>query len=251
MKYLIYIFALLLCAVGIYAQEMSVHQLLTSEEIKNIEIKELPGIGLCTDLDGDSVMLIDYEDLPIVHIPAKADARQIIVCDSTIYGAVGNAIYADTCSVPTMILDNKEFVLYPATAETFFVCTSDSTWSDLMIVNPKEKLYSNVLSVAEPIYKIVANDEHVLALMRNQVVAIGSGNEIAPLYENVGLNDIELSPYGLFMATHEGLFIAPSLNNERLVSTKSFARIWWINETLYLLDQKGSLWAVENFKLPN
>lgn len=251
MKYLIYTSALLLFAVGSYSQEMSVHQLLTSEEIKNIEITELPGIGLCADLDGDSVMLIDYEDLPVVHIPAKADARQIIVCDSTIFGAVGNAIYADTCSVPTMILDNKEFVLYPATAETFFVCTSDSTWTDLMLVNPKQKLYSHILSVAEPIYKIVANEEHVLALMRNQVVAIGAGSEIAPLYENAGLNDIALSPYGLFMATNEGLFIAPTLNNERLVSTKPFARIWWINETLYLLDQKGSLWAVENCKLLN
>ena len=146
------------------ANNIQIRKVLSGKERDSIEIFELPGFGLSANLAGDSVMLLDFEDLPIIHIPAKADARQIIVCDSTIYGAVDNAIYADTCSVPVMILDNQEFRIYPATTETFYVCTSDSTWSSLMLVNPKVGLYSEVTAIDRPIDQVVANDEHTFAI---------------------------------------------------------------------------------------
>lgn len=249
MKKVLFISIVVIAVISCYGEKMSKRQLLSQDELKDIEISELPGFGLCAYLEGDSVMLLDSEDLPFVHIPAKTDARQIIVCDSMIFGAIGNAIYADTCSTPTMILDNENFVLYPATDKSFFVCTSDSTWSDVILVNPSERIYSNITAQPEPIYKIVANDEHTVALMGNQVIAIGANNEIAPLYENKYLNDIAISPHGLFMATDEGLFLAPNLNNEILISTKPFSRIWWINETLYFIDAEGSLCAIDNFSL--
>ncbi len=231
------------------ANNIQIRKVLSGKERDSIEIFELPGFGLSANLAGDSVMLLDFEDLPIIHIPAKADARQIIVCDSTIYGAVDNAIYADTCSVPVMILDNQEFRIYPATTETFYVCTSDSTWSSLMLVNPKVGLYSEVTAIDRPIDKVVANDEHTFAIMKDQVVALGANNEIAPLYQSPALFDIALSPIGMFIATGEGLFLAPKLSDVQRISSLPFSRVWWFDSSLYLQDMDGNILAIDEFSL--
>lgn len=223
----------------------TVRTLLKGSELTDIEIAELPGTGLCINLEDDSLMYLDDPALPIYHLKAKTDTREIIVCDTTIYGSVGNAVYADTCTTPVIILDNDMFRLYPADGSSFYVCTADSSFSSLILVDPVAGAYSVVTEIDAPIRKVVANDTHTFALINDEIVALGANNERMPLYGGEGINDIALSPLGLFIATDAGLYSTSRLSELKYWSKRRYMRCWWIGESLYLLDGDNNLFAID------
>lgn len=220
--------------------------IMTGAELEGLDIAELPGVGMCINLDGDSLIYLDDPELPILHLPSKSDTRQIIVCDTTIYGSVGAGVYANADTIPVIILDNESFSLYPASGSTFYVCTADSLNSSLILVDPLSGAYSYVSEIDAPIYKVVANDQHTLALLDNEIVAVGANNEMATLFEGQGINDMALSPMGLFIATDSGLYLTSHLSELELWTSRKCLRVWWINKSLYVLDSSGTLVAIDN-----
>lgn len=231
------------CAHGYEAR-----MLLKNVEIDSIEITELPLLGICLNLEGDSLVYLDDPELPVLHLPAKTDARHIIVCDSSLYVAVGAAVYADTCTTPLIVLDNEQFRLYPATESTFYVCTADSAFTNLILVDPSHGAYSVVGDFDFEIDKIVANDVHTFALTGDQIVALGAGSQYVTLYQGDGINDIALSPIGMLIATDEGLYRSPRSSEIEMWSERPLARVWWIAPTLYVLDTKGNLMAIDGIE---
>lgn len=245
MKKLLILILFLLCRSSICSAQPRARLLMPGDGFADFDITELPGLGLCINLDGDSLIFLDDPELPFLHLEAKKDMREIIVCDSTIYGSVGNAVYADTCSVPVIVLDNNMFHIYPAYGPSFYVCTADSAYSHLMLVDPVAGAYSVVTEVQAAIQKVVANDKHTFALIEDYIVALGADNEMVPLYQGEQVNDIALSPLGLFVATEKGLFSTSTQSDVRLWSERCYKRVWWIDESLYLQDSGNNLFAVD------
>lgn len=245
MKKLLISTVLLLCWSMMASAQLQARLLMSGEGLSNIDVTELPGLGLCINMDGDSLIFLDDPELPFLHLDAKKDMREIIVCDSTIYGSIGYAVYADTCNVPVIVLDNDMFHIYPAYGPSFYVCTADSDYSHLMLVDPVARAYSVVTEIQAPIQKVVANDKHTFALIEDYIVALGANNEMVPLYQGEHINDITLSPLGLFVATDNGLYSTRTQSDIKLWSKRCYQRVWWINESLYLQDSHNSLFAID------
>lgn len=249
MKNRILVISIIILAGLSAASEISVRSLLKGkDDFSDFEIAELPGIGLCISLEGDSLMYLDDPELPVLHLESKTDSREIIVCDTTVYVSIGEAVYADSNTEPVIILDNDRFRLYPAGEKAFYVCTSDSIWSNLILVDPISKAYSVVTEIDAPIRKVVSNDTHTFALLDNDIVALGAGNEIVPIFSGQNINDIALSPLGMFIATDDGLYSTSKQSELKYWSKRTYLRVWWIGGTLYLLDTDNNLFAVDGLK---
>lgn len=245
MKNILFTIFCLLCEVNVAYAQPQARLLMHGEGLSELNLLELPELGLCINLDGDSLIYLDDPELPILHLDVKRDTREIIVCDTTIYVSVENAVYADTCNTPLIIMDNNMFSLYPACGSSFYVCTADSAYSDLILVDPVAGAYSIVTKIEAPIQKVVANDTYTLALINNQIVALGANNAMLPLYQGEEINDMAISPLGLFVATDEGLFLTQNPSEVKCWSKKKYTRVWWVNESLYLLDAENNLYAID------
>lgn len=248
MKYISTVLAL--CVAFSAAARMECRPVLSPAETDSLRIAELPGFGIATFLDGDSIMLVDSPDLHVIHIPAADGARQIIGTDSALYCSVDyfvSQISPDGQSLTRVaVFDNTQFSLFSASGSSFFVVTADEDWSSVHLIDPRAGVYSPVLEIDAPVRKIMANADHTFAWIGENIVAIGAGQALATLVSEPTLRDVVLTPAGIIAATASGLWLIESPSSVRRLSSVSARRLWYNSDTLYLLLPDGALVAIDS-----
>lgn len=251
MKRIVVICFSLLCLSFAVMAEPVKRIVLQAGEAKDIEISQIPGIGIVSYLDGDSLMILDDPELPIVHIKAIDGARQIVATDSAVYCAVGHYIcrLLEECDtlVDVAVIDNNQFRLYPASGDSFFVVSSDEEWASCKLFDPTNGVYADILDIDMPIYKVLANSNHVFAWLDDNVVAIGAEGAIATLIKDSTLRDIEFTVRGLLAANDEGLWLIESPDSIKHLSNRTFKRLWYMPDILYLQTDDDSVIAIDDF----
>lgn len=222
--------------------------MLTPEQTDSLKLVELPSIGLALELGGDSLMVIGAETMPPLHIPAYEGARNLIATDSTMYCSEGHYIYAISPGgldrTEVAVLDNDQFYLYPANGSTFLVVTTDELHADCLLFDPVAGVYTEIISIDSPIFKAVANDEHILVWSGNHILTVGENGQAVPIISDETIRDMVLAPSGLFVATEDGVLLFNSPVEAKVFCELPIQRLWYINETLYLLTDTGYLLAL-------
>lgn len=227
--------------------KIGVTQLLEPDQTDSITIVELPLLGLAMPLGGDSVMIID-NDFPVIHISAFTNARNFIATGSAFYYSEGNFIYAispdGTSHTQVAVMDNEQFTMYPAVGSSFFVVTSDDTYSCCQLFDPINHVYSEVLSIDAPIYKVVANENHVIVWAGDHVLLVGEQGKTVPLLTEQTLKDFVLTPKGIIFADDEGMYLYKSLEEQTYIAPIRAIRLWYVADILYILCDSGALIAL-------
>ncbi len=249
MKKLLTVMFLACCLVSRASNDMRL--VLDRDESRSIQIGGLPGVGIVAFLDGDSLMSLDDAELPVIHIPAIKDARQVLITDSAFYCVEDNYICRLDLGKNELhdvaVLDNDRFTLYPACGNSFFAVTADEDFSNCLLFDPESGTYSKVLDYPGPIRKMVASRDHVFAWIDESVCLVGGDEALATLITDPALNDIVLTPHGLVAANSEGLWLIVSPSDVRLISRMKAGALWFVGNSLYLLHESGCLIAVDNF----
>jgi hypothetical protein len=247
MKTLISIFITLSLSFGSLHAKLNINILLEPSQTDSIFIVELPKLGIAIPLGGDSLMIVD-NNLPVVHVKNYAGANNFIVTDSLVYYSADNFIYSlnpsNGDSKRVAVMDNGQFSLYPAVENSFFVVTSDDEYSRCQLFDPVNKVYSDVVGVEAPIYKVVANEQHVIVWAGDNLLLVGSQGKIAPLLTEPSLRDFVLTEKGIIFADEEGLYLIESITEQKLISTLAITRLWYVGDILYGLTDSGYLFAV-------
>lgn len=224
---------------------------LEPKEGRNIDITDIPGAGLAAMMGGDSITLLDTPDLQIAHMPIIADTRQLVVTDSAIYCTIRNYICrmdSVTGSLQDVaVFDNNQFNIYPACGNSLFVVTADNDFSDCALLDPDNGLYNDVLSYEGLIRKITASKDHVFAWIDNCICLIGENQSLATLISDPTIKDIVLTPSGLVVANRDGLWIVVSPTETHRLLNSHFAKLWYVNSTLYLQCENGAVVAIDDF----
>lgn len=246
-KYLLFI----LTALAFWNQanaDMKLAVMLEPAQTDSLTFMELPSLGLAVKLGGDSLLVVGAETMAPLHIPAYEGATNLIATDSTMYCSEGHFIYAITSDgmdrTEVGVLDNEQFSLFPATGTSFLVVSSDELHADCLLFDPVASVYSEVMSINAPIFKAVANDEHLLVWAGNHILTIGNGGQAASIFTDDSIRDMVLTPSGLIVATDQGLLLFTSLVDAKVLYELPVQRLWYIDETLYLLTDNGYLLAL-------
>lgn len=227
--------------------KIGISRLLEPDQTDSITIIELPLLGLAMPLGGDSVMIID-NDFPVIHVSAFANARNFIATDSTFYYSESNFIYTISPDgknhTQVSVIDNEQFTMYPAIGSSFFVVTSDDNYSCCQLFDPENHVYSEVLSIDAPIYKVTANENHVIVWAGDHILLVGEQGKIAPLLTEPTLKDFVLTPMGLILADDDGIYLYKSLEEQTFIAPIRATRIWYVADILYILCDSGALIAL-------
>lgn len=227
--------------------------LLEPTQTDSISIVELPHLGLAVPLGGDSLMIID-DELPVVHVKNYDMSDNFIATDSTFYYSSDYFIYSlspssgDTERVA--ILDNNQFSLYPATHNSFFAVTSDDNYSRCQLFDPVHKVYSDILEIDLPIFKVSANNDHLIVWAGDNLLLVGENGNVAPLITESSVRDFVLADEGVFFADDDGIYLIKSLTEQIKLSHTSVIRLWYIDNILYGLAESGHLFAIHDIELP-
>lgn len=250
MKRLLILFSFILTLTA--SAEVTSRLVLHPEESRAMEISEISGLGLVAYLGGDSIILLDSPDLEIAHLPAMNDARQILNTGSALYCSIGNYV----CSLDTvnmslndvMIVDNEDFKLYPAIGDSFFVLTSDPEWSNCILVDPENNIYSDVLEFPGLIKKVVASRDHCFVWIEDNICLVGQEGQLATLLCEPTLTDLVLTPSGIVVATSDGLWVIEDPSHIHRISDEKIEKLWYVDKSLYLMHENGMLIALDNFE---
>lgn len=247
MKTIIAFFITFVLSAGSLHAKLKINILLEPSQTDSIHIVELPKLGIAVPLGGDSLMIVD-NNLPVVHVKNYAGAINFIATDSMVYYSTDNFIYSlnpsNGYSKRVAVIDNDQFSLYPALGNSFFVVTSDDEYSRCQLFDPENKVYSDVLGIEAPIYKVVANEEHVIVWAGDNLLLVGNQGKVAPLLSDTSLRDFVLTDKGIIFADDEGLYLIESITEQKLISTLPIMRLWYIADILYGLTDSGYLFAV-------
>lgn len=222
--------------------------ILTPEQTDSLAFVELPSLGLAIELGGDSLLVVGAETMPPLHIPAYEGAKNLVATDSALYCSEGHFIYAITPGgkerKEVAVLDNDQFTLYPANGTSFLEVTSDELHAICLLFDPVASVYSEILSIDAPIFKAVANYEHLLIWAGNHILTIGDGGQAVPILSSEGIRDMVITPSGLTVATDDGLLLFTSLIDAKIINELPIQRLWYIDDTLYMLTDSGYLLAL-------
>lgn len=249
MKNILALFGILLALhTNAYAQKIGMNRLLEPEQTDSINIMELPRLGLAMPLGGDSVMIIDNE-CPVIHVSALANAhRDFVATDSAFYFSEGNFIYAISpdgkSHEQVAVLDNEQFTMYPAVGSSFFVVTADDDYSCCQLFDPINHVYSDVLQINGPIYKVAANENHLIVWAGDHLLLVGEKGKAVPLLTEPTLRDFVLTPKGIVVAADEGIYLYKSLKEQIRIAPVCATRLWYVADILYILSDSGALVAL-------
>lgn len=249
MKTLIALFVTFVLSCGTVHAKLNITILLEPSQTDSIHIVELPKLGIAMPLRGDSLMIID-NNLPVVHVKNYTGTNNFIATDSVVYYSVDNFIYSlspsNGESKRVAVIDNDQFTLYPAVGNSFFVVTSDEEYSRCQLFDPVNKIYSDILEIEAPIYKVAANDNHVIVWAGNNLLLVGNNGNIATLITEPSIRDFVLTDNGIIFADDEGLYIVKSITQQTHLTTLSVTRLWYVADILYILTESGHLFAIYN-----
>lgn len=227
--------------------EFNMNILLEPSQTDSISVVELPHLGIATPLGGDSLMIID-DEFPVIHVKNFATAENFIATDSIFYYSEGYFIYSlyptDGKTERVAVLDNDRFTLYPATDDSFFAVTSDDTYSRCQLFDPVNKVYSDILEIDLPIYKVAANEDHLIIWAADNLLLVGENGNLATLLTEPSIRDFVLTDDGIIYADNEGIYLIKSLTEQLKLTQASIVRLWYVDNILYGLTESGHLFAI-------
>lgn len=201
------------------------------------DIIQLPGYGLGIKSGPDSIMLIDNQELAFIRWVEPNNARSIVDCGNSFYGAEGDSIYRiATDSLPRKLvgrLDNEQFTLSAATDSTFYAITADEDFSCVYEINPETGYADPVISIEAPLLKIARMDKNILLWVDDTImIAKDKDNTIIPFYAAPNITDMEFTPVGIFVGTDKSVIWFTDIGEGVEILSEGVTNLWWDPEDL-------------------
>lgn len=201
------------------------------------DIIQLPGYGLGIISGQDSIMLIDNQELAFIRWMEPNNARSIVGCGNSFYGAEGDSICRiATDTLPRKFvgrLDNQQFTLSAATDSTFYAITADEDFSCVYEINPETGYADPVISIEAPLLKIARMGENILLWVDDTImIAKDKDNTVIPFYSDPNITDMELTPIGIFVGTDKSVIWFTGIGEGLEILKEGVSNLWWDSEDL-------------------
>lgn len=212
-------------------------------DISTLEITTLPGLG-CVVLLGDSVVLLDSPALDIVEWNSCASVEDIVVCGSRTFAKQGTKIIELTDNGITTLCEmiTGDFRITGESEKSMILYMEDFDLSIVNRLNINSKTYDELLRIPQPIDKVVANSNVILALQGNKIVDILMKPKLFYSSGNMVINDLCMCTDGLLVATDNDVILLQTLDYIFTFSQTGAKRIWCDGEDIYLQDITDNLY---------
>ncbi len=212
-------------------------------DISALDITTLPCMGSVV-LIGDSVVLLDSPNLDIVEWSSHTSVEDIVVCGSRTFGKQGvNIIEIENNSNTEFCRVGTSDFKITAQSEDYIILYMENY--DLSIVNRlnvNSKTYDELLRLNQPLDKIVANSNVILALQGNKIVDITAEPKLLYSSGILMINDLCMCPDGLLVATDIDVKLLQSQELVFTFSNSGAKRLWCDGEDIYVQDNEDNLY---------
>lgn len=211
-------------------------------DVEDFYLTTLPGMG-CVALLGDSLVLLDSENLDLLEWGKGLDVTEVVTCGKRTFAKQHNKIIEITLDSATQVaaFDSENFSIYSETDTTLIVNATTLDMTVVMRFNIERMTYDEILRITSPIKKVCANGIVVLSLSEDKIIDI---DPLPTLFyqSKEAINDIAMSPDGLLVATDKQVALLKSEEDIVLFSKEGAKRLWSDGFDIYLLDNKGDLY---------
>lgn len=213
------------------------------------DIIHLAGIGLVLKISSDSLMLLDNPNLNSIQWLESNNGRSFVSYGSCIYTTQGDSIYRlATETTPHKLvgrLDNEQFNLHPASDSTFYALTADEDFSCVYEIDPRDRTCIPFFSVRAAMPKLSSYRDKTMFWIDDQILLASTDGKLIPVFSSETITDMQLSPLGLFVASHAGLHWISGIQKGTILINEPIARLWWDDrDILYYLTCEGDLIAL-------
>lgn len=211
-------------------------------DVEAFFLTSLPGMG-CVALFGDSLALLDSENLDVLGWGKGLDVTEVVACGTRTFAKQHEKIIEITLdrTIDVATFDSENFSIYPETDTTLIVNAFALDMAIVMRFNIDRMTYDEILRIPTAIEKICANGKVVLALNGNKIIDIDPSPVL--FYQSNGrVNDIAMGPNGLLVATDSQVTLLKTKNDISIFSKEGAKRLWSDGVDIYVLDKKGNLY---------
>lgn len=255
MKKIITIGVLALCALATTAGIVKTTLIRAGEISLNPNyVIQLPGVGLVFMCSPDSAILLDAPDLAAIHWLEPNDARDMVLCGEYMYAASSDSIYrVATDDSPRKFvarMDNEQFRIYPANDSTFYVCTADEEFSNLMVINPGDGELFPLLAYNGPIQKVAELGGRTMLWTDDMITMYNAdADSLEYIFHSSLITDMALCQMGVIVATTECTYLIENSTTGGRIIPEGVQRIWWDNDDiLYYLTLDGDFKAITGIR---
>lgn len=212
-------------------------------DISTLNITTLPGMG-CVILLGDSVVLLDSPALDIVEWNSHESVEEIVVCGSRTFGKQGKKIIEliDNGTTTLCEMVTGDFKITGESEKSMILFMEDFDLTIINRLNINSKTYDELLRITQPIDKVVANSNVILALQGNKIVDILTKPKLFYSSGNILINDLCMCRDGLLVATDKDVILLHMVDHIFTFSQTGAKRIWCDGEDIYLQDITDNLY---------
>lgn len=210
--------------------------------LEGMFITTLPGMG-CAALLGDSLILLDNNELPLIEWGKNLDVTEVVPCGPRTFAKQGNKIIEIRPEkvIDLATFDTEDFSIFNETDSTIIVCAYVMDMTIVTRFNVERKKYDEVLRITQPLEKICANGNAVFALNGNNIIDIDPSPTL--FYRGKeSINDLCMCLDGLLVATDKDVTLLKSKDDIIKFSKDGAQRLWCDGEDIYLLDIKGNFY---------
>ena len=262
MKYYIltyFIFGILLSA---FCQKNQSPEILKSDIKLLLTTNEIDVRNVPLFFNGNDLIIIDGRKmfiLPITEVTNNTPAaglipkevnrfEQLVYSGSNAFIKDGGSILQleDTTVNLFIKMPHKNFSIYPANEENFYVVIQESNNSELFIVHTETGKLLKLLSSPEKISNVVGTGERTIVAIGNDIFLLEEEETILIHHNETPIKSVAGSEYGLFIASENELsylclpFVVVPVIKENI------QKIQCANNTLIVLIEDGRLYKVDN-----
>lgn len=210
-------------------------------DISQHDLATLPGMG-CVILMGDSLLLLDDNELPILNWGLHRNVEEVTVCGSRTFAKIDNKIVEITPGSTTdvLTLETEDFHLYPESERSLVVKAVVGSLTIVARVNVENKKYDEILRVPQQMQKIEANSKVVLALSGSKIIDITGDPDL--FYSAPSpINDMVMCEEGLLVASDKNILLLKSPEDVSIFCKEGAKRLWYDGDDIYAQDLKDNL----------
>ena len=198
----------------------------------------LPQYGLVA-VSGDSLIVLKDTNLSSISWLNNKSYDHVISCGRKLIGKRDSTLYLIEEKEALQIIkyNTNDFSIFSHDENSILVMSWNEGLTTVMLVDIEKKTYTELLRIPYVIWSITSNGSNIYAIVENSLCVIDEKGYPLKIYTNdLGLNDITFSPYGLLVATDENILYVKSKGEMGVFFEKGAKRLWTDSQGVYALS---------------
>lgn len=208
----------------------------------------LPQYGLVMQVGDSMRVLRDYELRAVSWADGKRYSH-IVPCGNKLIGRDEQAIYEikETNSTQILEFDTPDFSLFADNDSSVYCAFWHDGLSTIFRVNIKNNVYDEIARLPALVWKMESNGNETFVMIDNTIFIMDRKNMPHILYKSEeDINDVTLSPWGLLIATDQGITRVKSVDENETFYSVAAKYLWCHDNEVYIQTKEGDLLYMEN-----